>query len=181
MKKIIMLISSVCFVYNIQAQQVERNVIASGGKKSTAGNSSLEYTVGEVFTRTLSAANNSVTQGFHQPVITLARMLNDQDTSDAPAGEMLSSSRTATEAGNYIITIFPNPATDFINIKMNRQVDSRCFMLISDIQGKAISARELTDMETTVPCYNFPAGKYIITLKSEDGLLNESFKMIKAE
>ncbi len=62
-----------------------------------------------------------------------------------------------------------------------RQVDSRCFMLISGIQGKAISARELTDMETTVPCYSFPAGKYIITLKSEVGLLNESFKMIKAE
>jgi hypothetical protein len=181
MKKIIMIISSVCFVYNLQAQQIENKVIASGGKKSTAGNITLEYTVGEVFTRTLSSANNCITQGFHQPVITLARMLNDQDTSDTPANEMLSGSRTATESGNYIINIFPNPATDFINIKMNRQVESRCFMLISDIQGKAISARELTDMETTFPCNNLPAGKYIITLKSEDGLLNESFKMVKAE
>jgi hypothetical protein len=52
--------------FNMNAQSVERRVIASGGA-SVTGPLQIDYTIGEIATQTVTAAGKIFTQGFQQP------------------------------------------------------------------------------------------------------------------
>lgn len=51
----------------VSAQSLSPSVIASAGGSYASNQFSLDYTLGETFITTLTASNNILTQGFHQP------------------------------------------------------------------------------------------------------------------
>ena len=51
------------------AQTTDRTVIASSGSELNDGSNSIEFTIGETLTETVSSASHSASQGFHQGTI----------------------------------------------------------------------------------------------------------------
>lgn len=76
-----------------------------------------------------------------------------------------------TEEVNGGLTVYPNPAKDFINIKSTKsRVEN---ILIFDLSGKLI----LTSKDLRINVAHLPGATYIISVKTPEGL--KSFKFIK--
>jgi len=69
------------------------------------------------------------------------------------------------------VSIFPNPATDVLNIQSANKIDS---VSIFDASGKAVK----TTTETTINVANLAKGSYVVSIKYADGT-KESKKVIK--
>jgi len=175
----IIIIMLAAFSASMRAQSLERNVIAAGGKTKIAGNIMLEYTIGETFVKTLSSPSNKITQGFHQPTVTVTRVMNEQE---APAVIEDAAERTtaglATEANNFKVEIFPNPATDYIMVR-TETVSQISTLTLIDISGKLVYSGKLNETEKRIDLGFLPNGKYFLSVRNEDGSINESFKLIK--
>lgn len=174
MKKIIISIAiTVCSAQLVIAQSIQRNVIASAGNIATAGTVTLSSTVGETFTSKLSSANNSITQGFQQGNIIVARMSESEPEEQNP------NSRITDNAATFHFNVYPNPATDYVNVRINQTSFLKFKMMLVDETGKLIRNVELTDSETQIDFTQLAAGKYFITVSTNDGKQKESFKIIK--
>src|SRR5690242_17007597 len=75
--KLILSMKSICIIslivfssYAINAQSLERKVIAAGGA-SASGSLQLDYTIGEIAITTVAVNNTVLTQGFHQPQVAI--------------------------------------------------------------------------------------------------------------
>ncbi|WP_165983181.1 T9SS type A sorting domain-containing protein [Chryseobacterium salivictor] len=69
------------------------------------------------------------------------------------------------------LTVYPNPAKDFINIKTSKSNIEKVF--IFDLSGKLI----MTEKSKRIDISLLPSATYIISIKTSDGL--KSFKFIK--
>ncbi len=69
------------------------------------------------------------------------------------------------------VSVYPNPATDVVNIKSDKKVES---VSIYDAAGKIVK----TTAETSINVQNFAKGSYIVSIKYVDGS-KESTKVIK--
>ena len=77
----------------------------------------------------------------------------------------------ATEEIARNLIVFPNPTTDFINIKTTKLDIEKVF--IHDLAGKLIYSGKSMKINVS----NFPSANYIISIKTPEGL--KSFKFIK--
>lgn len=86
--------------YNSDAQVSSPQVFASGGNVFTSQSFTNSYTIGEIsLITTITAPTFLLTQGFHQPFEYMTNVEQATFTSD--------------------IILFPNPANDFIYLKLN--------------------------------------------------------------
>ena len=180
MKTAIIAIVILCFGAASQAQTISNKVIASGGKTKTAGNIMLEYTVGEPFVKTLSSANNKITQGFHQPTITVTRLMNGEEIPEATADvEERTTTGQSQNFESFKVEVFPNPATEYVKVRLEESSPSECYLFLSDASGKLINTMRLTETETTLDFTRIATGNYILVVKTADGTVNESFRVAK--
>lgn len=159
----------------LSAQSIEKKVIGSAGKTLTAGNIQLDFTVGEPFTKSLTTASNSITQGFHQPILTLARLSDPNDTSSTLPAERLNDKLIH----GIDITIYPNPAIDFINIKLNHAIDESLTITITNVQGQLVKQEIMQQQTMQIDFSGLVAGTYLIVVKNKKGDLNNTYKVIK--
>lgn len=77
----------------------------------------------------------------------------------------------ATAETNSGLTVYPNPAVDFIHIKTTRLDIEKVF--IFDLSGKLIMTETAKDINIS----HLPTGNYVLSIKTYDGI--KSFKVIK--
>jgi len=77
------------------------------------------------------------------------------------------------------VTIFPNPASDIINIKFEEPVDGEIVMSMIDSQGKFVKHEmiESTMIEKQINLQDLPAGIYYLRLIK--GKLVNVYKVVK--
>lgn len=73
------------------------------------------------------------------------------------------------------LKVYPNPASDFINIKSDKRISE---ISIFDLAGKQVNHHNNDSTEAKISIQQLPAGTYIIQSKTSDGALN-SQKFIK--
>ena len=136
-----------------------QQVMATTG--STLGNTSgtISYTIGEGVAQTLTQGDKILTQGFHQPTISLKILSELKDI-------------------DFSISVSPNPAYDILKIKVTKEDVSGLQYLFLDINGKLIFQKNLEGSETTVPVNQLTEGLYILMIKEGSKEL-ETFKIIK--
>lgn len=81
---------------------------------------------------------------------------------------------SVTDINKNQISIFPNPSSDFINIKSHEAVKS---IKIYDIKGALIKSENATDSVIKTDISSFPKGNYIISVETKSG--TETRKFIK--
>ena len=126
----------------VKAQQLE--VIATSGDFYKNSSGSLSWTLGEVAIETLSETNFILTQGFQQSKLTVTSV------NELPGLD-------------FTISVFPNPASDFLTVKFEKYDRLTSLMYhLYDINGKLLLLKQPEGIETTISLSNFNPSIYIL-------------------
>ena len=62
---------------------------------------------------------------------------------------------------------------------MNEMPLSKCMIMLSDATGRIVEMMDVVSSETRLEFTNLAQGRYFLSVKSQDGKVNESFKIVK--
>ncbi|MDC0204398.1 T9SS type A sorting domain-containing protein [Flavobacteriales bacterium] len=155
MKKILLLISAICFTHIIVAQSLIRESIGSGGNIYNSKNIYLRTSIGQNSASVGSVKNNNITlrQGFQQPLL---RIIKEESV-----------------IGELDLIIYPNPFKNHINIEFSEIQDEEIVIMIYDNRGKIIKKLNYNMLkEITIPFYSFARGSYFLNIISGEKQYN---------
>jgi len=158
MKRIIFILFVIFFALSVSAQ-VKQEVIASAGGYDVNGSLSISWTLGETIIPTFTNGDLVLTHGFQQQLII-----------------------TTVEENLEVlvnVTVYPNPASDIVNIRFESPVEGEITLTILDSQGKLIKRDviESTMIEKQINLQDIPAGIYYLRLTK--GKLVNVYKVVK--
>jgi hypothetical protein len=158
MKRSILFIFTILLAFSLSAQ-VKQEVIASAGGYSVASGVSLSWTLGETIIPTFTNGGLTLTHGFQQQLIVTAVEENLEDV--------------------VKVTLYPNPASDIVNIKLGSPLDGEVKLFLLDSRGRLIKTdfMEETAVEKEINLQDLPAGLYL--LKMTKGKLSNVYKVVK--
>lgn len=163
MKKTIITLFSLIICNLIFAQQFKPATISSGGGIMSNANAKLSFTIGEVVTGNIANASSKLTQGFQQNWI-------------------VSTGITENIKDNNIL-VYPNPASDIINIKFEKEIYAKAIIELLDINGKVLLMQNVADnkAEIQINLSNYSDDIYFIKVSSQHGKTSETFKIYKTK
>ncbi len=153
MKKLLLL----CFIafvnplVNISAQELQSDIKATASNYFTTDTYSLSWSIGEAVILTVSDSTISLTQGFQQPKFKKKYVKSDLPNKDN-------------------IGIWPNPAVDEIEIKLDRPIDKNIPIKaeIYDAIGRRVISKEFYGQKVSINISYLASGVYFVKL-SVDG------------
>lgn len=151
-RKIALFAFTILFTINLFSQ----GVISSQGDSYTDPSASIDFTIGEVVTSTVSNGEKTLTQGFHQTNWSFVSIEN--------------------HVPNYEAIIFPNPTDNFLNIKAIsfKNVNYSLF----DEMGKLVLNGTLYSEKTSLDVSKLHTGLYSLVLNNSENKL-KTFNIIK--
>lgn len=143
-------------------QSISSSVVASGGGSAEAGGISLSWTIGELAIETFTSADLILTQGFQQGYYEITSV-ND------PLAESIN------------LEIYPNPATDFINIEIKNTEAKSIRIELYSIDGKLITNEQWINSGTPYKFQinQYSANQYILKVIDLETKNTSTFKIIK--
>jgi hypothetical protein len=81
------------------------------------------------------------------------------------------------ENGSFSIDMYPNPATNNVNVRFSQIPESGAQLLLLDINGKQLQSRQVQSTLEKLDISSYPAGMYFI--KTIVGDLTKTNKLIK--
>ena len=142
------------FVQVSIAQSVDRHVVSSGGKEFSNSSARIAFTIGEPVTETFLSGNATATQGFHQGTINITSIRE--------------------QIPELEISIFPNPTSDFLNVKIN---ETGIWELYS-LEGKLVSTGAIQYGLTSIDMQHVALATYTLTVLLQDKRMN-TYRVIK--
>lgn len=141
----------------LQAQEV---IPTTGGNASGSGGS-VSYTVGQTVYTTNTATNGSVSQGIQQPY-------EISVVSGIEIGKDISLS----------CSVFPNPATDIVRLKVENYLSENLSYQLYDINGSLLEDIKIEGSETSVVLNNLLPSTYFLRV-IQGIMVVKVFKIIK--
>ena len=136
----------------LSAQELEREVMASGSFTYSDNEINVTSTIGQPVVGSVFGGNNALTQGFQQP-----------------AEEELSTG-TFRLFDNYTAEVFPNPAVDEVYLRYSLPGYDHLSLSVSDLLGNTliedIPVRQ--DQENRILLSQLTSGCYLLVLRTED-------------
>jgi hypothetical protein len=155
----IILLATTLFLGIALPSSAQKNTVASGGNATGSGGST-SYSVGQVLYITSTGTNGSVAQGVQPPY------------------EISTTGRINETAIHLALSVYPNPTTNYLTLKVDDfQLSTLNFQLL-DLQGKVIKNNKVTASNTIITMEYLPKAIYFLTLKKENQLI-KTFKIIK--
>lgn len=148
-------------MFHLNAQEMERQVIASAGSNMESGNLTLLWTLGELATATHEGNffDLFINQGFHQEITMLVNT-------------------SAPNEGTQI-EVFPNPVVETLFIKSD--VTSLLNITIVDLMGRIVSSQQLSAPieKAAIDVSQLPTATYFLRATDEEENLIQIFKIQK--
>jgi hypothetical protein len=148
------------FGFCIAFMKGQQTIPATGGNASGSGGS-VSYTVGQILNSTISGTNGTVAQGVQQPYeISIV---------------------TATEEAKDIILeiqVYPNPATDFMKLKISNYNIQNLRYQLYDVNGSLLQDNKIEDNETSFVISNYVSAIYFLKVTDNNKVI-KTFKIIK--
>ena len=141
--------------------QAQTAVPATGSNASGSGGT-VSYSVGQVVcTTNTGGSNGSVAQGVQQPFeISVVTGLEE------------------AKGINLSVSAYPNPTTDFLNLKVGNYDNTNLSYQLFDISGKLLETKKLEGNQTNIVMSNLVPAIYFV--KVTDGNKEvKTFKIIK--
>jgi hypothetical protein len=140
--------------------QAQEAIPASGGNASGSGGSA-SYTVGQLVYTTNTGTSGSVAQGVQQPFeISVITGLEE------------------AKGITLQCSAYPNPANDYLILKIEGEVGTQCIASLYDMNGKLITAQKITGNETTIIMRNLVPATYFLKVIQGNKEV-KTFKIIK--
>lgn len=168
------LILSISLVFvmtcSLSAQQSQQYVIGAQGGSAKSDAIQLEWTLGEPAIQTVATPNGMLTEGFHQPVLTVEK-INDSAV-QIPA--------TYVGTNTLSARVFPNPTSGMLNVKLEGNLAQKVQLVLYDITGQPLQQRSMFDTDALdLDLSALPSGVYNLRLRTDDGSYNEFFRVVK--
>ena len=162
MKRTFVVLISITFCISAYSQTLlKQDVISSAGGFNAASGISISWTLGETIIPTFTSTDNTLilTHGFQQQLIITAIEEN--------LGPLVD------------VSVFPNPASDNVNIRFGEPLDSEVRLMVVSSQGKPVKSViiEATIIEKQISLQDLPAGVYYLRLTK--GKLSNLYKVVK--
>lgn len=140
--------------------QAQSTISATGGNATGTGGS-VSYTVGQTAYSTITGTTGTVTQGVQQPY-EISVVTAVEDAIDI----------------NLVCSVYPNPATDFLILKVGDYETSKLSYWLYGTGGNLIETKRVLGNETTISMRNRVSGSYFLKITSGNKDL-KTFKIIK--
>ena len=157
MKRLLLIILSIIGTSAISAQVFSPHVIASAGTSFTTASVRMEFTIGEVVISTLTGSSNVLTQGFHQPQISIMGV--------------------ESFTNEYSFHLYPNPTEQYVTIESSKEDEMRVH--IYDCNGKVIQVSNIFLQKVTMNIELLSAGAYFMVITTKAGIPLHSYTVIK--
>jgi hypothetical protein len=122
----------------------------------------LSWTVGEPLFTTVENDSNILTQGFNQTVIVAEIITGMQDKT------------------GFALNIFPNPASDFINIKFLNERPENLYLFLIDLNGKILLIRKVSSDSEQIDLSVISPGMYLLKI-TDNQKVTRLFKVQKTK
>ena len=139
---------------------VTPNVITTAGNYDTNATNKLSWTIGEPIIETISNTANQLTQGIQQGFWDITTVVDNTEN-------------------RIKITLYPNPATDYVNLEVPIQENQVFSYQLYDLYGKCLQNDKITSTITKINLNTYPVTLYILNVISPDKKLLKSFKLLK--
>ena len=144
--------------FSVQAQTSHQVLSATGGDASGSGGT-VAYSVGQIAYTTSTGTTGSVAQGVEQ------------------AYEIYSVGIKET-ALNISLSVFPNPTSDFLTLKVQDYNNEALSYNLLDEQGKLVLNEQIITQDTQLAMSTLARGAYFINVLQENKKI-QTFKIIK--
>jgi hypothetical protein len=160
--KILIALLLISYTYGF-SQQLSHQVLVPAAGLATSGTINFSQTIGETATEKIEASGFILTQGFHQPGIKIS---------------------TETPHEGSGVEVFPNPATDFINIRLFGDEARRFTIELINITGTIVKTMKIEFISRfyyiqQIEVERLTIGFYFVRVTSDDGIINRIFKIEK--
>lgn len=134
---------------SMHAQSIKRQVISPIGGNGLAGSVYVQQTAGQSYnTNSFSGSEFSIRQGFQQPSVFNAEIIENK---------------------NISLGLFPNPAVYSVTLESSELVEV-ANISVSDVTGKLIYMEKAENfMSKTINCSEWVNGTYFITITGNRG------------
>ena len=144
-------------------QHLSHEVMVPAAGITVTSNIEYSQTIGETAVEILCCSGFELTQGFQQPAIEIIREEN---------------------ANGNGVEAYPNPAIDYINVKLFGSVARKFRIDLININGTIVKTAEIDFITTYFYIHrlnvnNLLRGLYYVRVISMDGVFNRSFKIEK--
>jgi hypothetical protein len=156
MRRIAIIILGFCLVV-LSAKSQE--VVSTGGDFHENSSGSISWTLGEAVTSTMEGGSSMLTQGFQQCRFEVNTLIQPEDP-------------------NWGITISPNPAKDFILLRIEKTIPSESAYSVFDGLGNLIRSGKIISQTTKIDFSSISPSMYFIRVKEGDKLI-QTFKIVK--
>lgn len=157
----ILLLLFLLATHGLQAQEA----ISASGSNASSSSGSVSYTVGQIAYSINSEAEGLVTEGIQQAYEVYVITANE-----------------SIAKINLLTSVFPNPTTDLLTLKVNNPELSNLYYYLFDMSGKMLENNKILDSNTSIQMGNYiPASYFLKVMQSKNSQLQEikTFKIIK--
>ena len=148
------------FGFGLVTAQAQEAVIAAGGDASGSGGT-VAYTVGQLVYTTHKGTTGSVAQGVQQAYeISVVSGLKE------------------VKGINLTVSAYPNPTTDFLNLKVENFNNQNLSYQLFDMSGKLLETKKLEGDQTTIGMSNLAHATYFVKVVQNNNEV-KTFKIIK--
>lgn len=166
MKKILIVFFSSFLVASVLAQSIDRSVIGAAGEVATAQKLTLDWTLGELAVNSYTYPKGKVTEGFHQPFITVSPL--------SPETEIVHNV-------DHRFSVFPNPTSAKVQMRAQLEADEEARMQLFDALGRQILPvikvngwiDQSLDLETFLP------GTYLLLIRNHQDQVIHAARILK--
>lgn len=154
-----------CFFLNSAlSQNILPEVIGTAGSRATGTNTLIDWTMGEVAVTTVTSSNNIVSQGFHQPYLSIL----PTSIIKKPLIE---------------VKVFPNPTSKQVHLISKEIIPPKSSLYLSNSEGKKLIELKLESGQNQwiIDLNQYPIGQYILTLEIASNSILQSYKIIKTK
>ncbi|MBV5312452.1 MAG: T9SS type A sorting domain-containing protein [Prolixibacteraceae bacterium] len=141
-------------------QTTSLQLVSSAGETFKNSNYQLDWSIGEILTETYNGNLNMLTQGLHQGKYTITSVDQIKNL-------------------QLEISAFPNPATDFVLVKMASEKFENFRFSLSDINGKVLQNGRFTSNLQQINLAGKATGAYFLNVISDQTTV-KTFKIIKS-
>ena len=139
--------------------QTSHQVLSATGGDATGSGGTVAFSVGQIVYTTSTGTTGSVAQGVEQAY-------------------EISSVGIKETALNISLSIFPNPTSDYLTLKVEDYNNEALSYSLLDEQGKLVLNEQITNQDTQVAMSTLARGAYFINVLQENKKI-QTFKIIK--
>ena len=144
--------------FSVNAQTSHQVLSATGGDATGSGGT-VAFSVGQIVYTTSTGTTGSVAQGVEQAY-------------------EISSVGIKETALNISLSVFPNPTSDFLTLKVQDYNNEALSYNLLDEQGKLVLNEQITTQDTQIAMSTLARGSYFINIVQANKKI-QTFKIIK--